>query len=196
MSGSNEDSVNRLQEILAMIFGKDEIPEDIEINEMMINPETGQIVSVEKVDTTMMRQPDEEQTHGTESYNAAVQQALADTTAQAKKAPDLLKTEVTTENIEKSVVTSLPTVVIDTPAFKTTAYGLYDLPGMKVMHVLAMSEGEKMQGFVDMFKLAMLEPAKIDELEYLSFNELGDVLSQWMERSAPEMPTTARIRRR
>jgi hypothetical protein len=74
-------------------------------------------------------------------------------------------------------------VEISTKAFTGTVVSLQDMPGTKVVGVFATEGPAQMFKTLKLFKLAQMDPRKIDDIEQLSFKELGDALDQWMSKS-------------
>lgn len=74
-------------------------------------------------------------------------------------------------------------VEIETEAFSGRVVSLKDMPGTKVIGVFATEGPAQMFKTLKMFKLAQMDPRKIDEIEQLTFGELGDALDQWMAKS-------------
>ena len=74
-------------------------------------------------------------------------------------------------------------VEIDTKAFSGTVVSVKDMPGTRVVSVFATEGPAQMFKTLKLFKLAQMDPRKIDEIEQLTFKELGDALDQWMAKS-------------
>ena len=74
-------------------------------------------------------------------------------------------------------------VEISTKAFTGTVVSLQDMPGTRVVGVFATEGPAQMFKTLKLFKLAQMDPRKIDDIEQLSFKELGDALDQWMSKS-------------
>lgn len=74
-------------------------------------------------------------------------------------------------------------VEIETEAFSGTLVSLKDMPGVKVIGVFATEGPAQMFKTLKLFKLAQMDPRKIEEIEQLTFSELGDALDQWMAKS-------------
>ena len=74
-------------------------------------------------------------------------------------------------------------VEIDTEAFEGTVVSLKDMPGEKVIGVFATEGPAQMFKTLKLFKLAQMDPRKIELIEQLTFGELGDALDQWMAKS-------------
>ena len=74
-------------------------------------------------------------------------------------------------------------VEIDTKAFSGTVVSIKDMPGTRVVSVFATEGPAQMFKTLKLFKLAQMDPRKIDEIEQLTFKELGDALDQWMAKS-------------
>lgn len=74
-------------------------------------------------------------------------------------------------------------VEIDTEAFSGKVVSLKDMPGARVVGVFATEGPAQMFKTLKLFKLAQMDPRKIEEIEQLTFRELGDALDQWMAKS-------------
>jgi len=167
---------NRMREILDYLIGDaEELPEGIELVEMGNGSESRRVLF----------SPDDED--GQAVARRAINAAHA---AQGVPEKVVLKRESnvtasTADTIEDDVKNSLHIVDIKTDAFSSQAYGFYELPGTRVMEVLAMDEMKKMPEMIGLLKSALINPKKGDNLDILNFGELGEVLSQWIEISQP-----------
>lgn len=167
----------RMREIVQYLFGeRDTLPEGVEMVDMGDDNGSRRV---------FLRPGDEDGT--------SVQKKIADLftslSGQNEEEVELRESNVsssTVDTIFDDVKASLGTVNIKTDAFSTTAYGFYELPGMRVMGALATDEMRKMPEMVSLLKSAIIEPGKADYLDILNFGELGEVLSQWIEISQPE----------
>lgn len=74
-------------------------------------------------------------------------------------------------------------VEIETKAFTGTVVSLKDMPGTRVIGVFATEGPAQMFKTLKLFKLAQMDPRKIEDIEQLTFSELGDALDQWMAKS-------------
>lgn len=77
----------------------------------------------------------------------------------------------------------IPTVTITTESFTGDAIEIYELPSGVVFEMLSQPGPSQVQMMVKMLKMALIEPDKADELGFLSFNELTDILYQWYSKS-------------
>ena len=93
------------------------------------------------------------------------------------------KQEPTSDEIELFAEDAMHFVEIDTKAFTGTVVSLKDMPGTRVVGVFATEGPAQMFKTLKLFKLAQMDPRKIDDIEQLTFKELGDALDQWMSKS-------------
>ena len=93
------------------------------------------------------------------------------------------KQELTSDEIELFVEDAMQFVEIDTKAFSGTAVSVKDMPGARVVGIFATEGPAQMFKTLKLFKLAQMDPRKIEEIEQLTFGELGDALDQWMSKS-------------
>ena len=91
--------------------------------------------------------------------------------------------ELTSDETELFAEGAMHFVEIDTKAFTGTVVSLQDMPGARVVGVFATEGPAQMFKTLKLFKLAQMDPRKIDDIEQLSFKELGDALDQWMSKS-------------
>jgi len=89
----------------------------------------------------------------------------------------------TTDTTELYAEDAMQFVEIDTKAFSGTVESIKDMPGSRVVGVFATEGPAQMFKTLKLFKLAQMDPRKIDEIEQLTFRELGDALDQWMAKS-------------
>jgi hypothetical protein len=89
----------------------------------------------------------------------------------------------TTDTTELYAEDAMQFVEIDTKAFSGTVVSIKDMPGSRVVSVFATEGPAQMFKTLKLFKLAQMDPRKIDEIEQLTFKELGDALDQWMAKS-------------
>lgn len=177
----SEEKRERLRGILNYLFGNsDEKPEGVEMIEL----------GTER--RRLEWEAEQKQEEGDSVAQRAIDAfaALEEAKTRKAKADATPAAEATPENIEDLVKGSIQTVTIKTEAFSSEAYGFYALPGIRVMNVLAMDEMRKMPEMVKLLKSAIIEPKKSDYLDVLSFGELGEVLSQWIEISQPDYERT------
>ena len=77
-------------------------------------------------------------------------------------------------------------VSIEVEDFKTRALPIYAFPFPRVLEITNQEPGPHLMGeMVDLFKLAMENPARADELESLSYDQVANLLNQWMFKSSP-----------
>ena len=88
-----------------------------------------------------------------------------------------------TDSTELFAEDAMQFVEIETKAFSGTAVSIKDMPGSRVVGVFATEGPAQMFKTLKLFKLAQMDPRKIDEIEELTFRELGDALDQWMSKS-------------
>lgn len=74
-------------------------------------------------------------------------------------------------------------VEIETEAFEGTVVSLKDMPSEKVISVFATNGPAQMFKTLKLFKLAQMDPRKIERISELTFGELGEALDQWMSKS-------------
>jgi hypothetical protein len=91
--------------------------------------------------------------------------------------------EQTLDTTELFAEDAMKFVEIDTKAFSGTVVSVKDMPGSKVVGIFATEGPAQMFKTLKLFKLAQMDPRKIDEIEQLTFKELGDALDQWMAKS-------------
>jgi hypothetical protein len=94
--------------------------------------------------------------------------------------------EPTLDSTELFAEGAMHFVEIKTEAFTGTVVSLKDMPGTKVIGVFATEGPAQMFKTLKLFKLAQMDPRKIDQIEQLTFRELGDALDQWMAKSMRE----------
>lgn len=93
------------------------------------------------------------------------------------------KQEPTSDETESYAEDAMNFVEIDTKAFEGTVVSLKDMPGEKVINLFATEGPTQMYKTLKLFKLAQMDPRKIEIIEQLTFSELGDALDQWMAKS-------------
>jgi hypothetical protein len=83
----------------------------------------------------------------------------------------------------------VPTVKIESGDFSGDVIQLYEMPYKQVMKALGGESNngpDQMERMLHVFKLAVMDQSKLDVLEFMSFTEMADLLSQWtMKSSAP-----------
>lgn len=73
----------------------------------------------------------------------------------------------------------IPTVHIESESFSADVIEMYELPSKRVMPLMSLSGPEQMEEMLSVFKLAIVDPSKVAELDTLSFGEMSGVLTQW-----------------
>jgi membrane-associated protease RseP (regulator of RpoE activity) len=82
----------------------------------------------------------------------------------------------------------VPTVLvgIEGGSFFAEVIEMYELPFEKVIKALSTANGPaQMMAMLEIFKLAIVDQSRVDELEVLSFNETAEILGQWAVLSTP-----------
>lgn len=85
---------------------------------------------------------------------------------------------------------NIPTVHIETDSFTADVIEMYEMPSGRVMPLMSLTGPEQMEEMLAVFKLAIVDPAKVAELDTLSFGEMSGVLTKWY------MGSIVRMRRR
>lgn len=80
-------------------------------------------------------------------------------------------------------------VHVETDAFSTDAYELYEMPSGMVWDLLSAEGPEQMRLMLDVFRLALVDPEDAADLDVLSFNAVGTVLWQWYTKSKVRIET-------
>lgn len=79
-------------------------------------------------------------------------------------------------------------VSIEVGDFKTRALSIYTFPFPRVLEITNQEPGPHMMAeMVEMFKLAMENPGRAGELETLSYDQMANLLNQWMFKSSPNL---------
>ena len=81
----------------------------------------------------------------------------------------------------------IPTVHIETDSFTADVIEMYEMPSKRVMPLMSLSGPEQMEEMLAVFKLAIVNPAKVAELDSLSFGEMSGILTQWYMGSIVRM---------
>ena len=100
-----------------------------------------------------------------------------------KQDGEMTPSSPTSDSTELYAEDAMQFVEIDTKAFSGTVVSIKDMPGSRVVSVFATEGPAQMFKTLKLFKLAQMDPRKIDEIEQLTFKELGDALDQWMSKS-------------
>lgn len=77
-----------------------------------------------------------------------------------------------------------PTIInIDTPAFSAEALSINELPGVTVAYAMAAHGPQQTVALLELFRLAILEPKKAEDIDVLSFGQMAEAMSDWMDKS-------------
>lgn len=96
-------------------------------------------------------------------------------------------------NLEESDFNiDIPTVHIETESFDADVIEMYEMPSKMVMPLMSSSGPDQMEQMLFLFKLAVVDPAKADVLDALSFSEMSTALMQWYMGSIIRMRREAR----
>lgn len=90
--------------------------------------------------------------------------------------------------------TLVPTVKVEAGGFSADVIQLYEMPYKQVMKALggdSNSGPDQMERMLHVFKLAVMDQSKLDKLDFMSFTEMAELLSQWTMLSTA--PTPERI---
>ena len=74
---------------------------------------------------------------------------------------------------------SIPTVHIETETFSADVIEMYEMPSRMIMPLIGHNGFEQMEALLDIFKLALVDQSKVADLDFLSFNEMSNVLMEW-----------------
>lgn len=78
----------------------------------------------------------------------------------------------------------IPTVHIETTDFSGEVIGMYEMPHKQVISALTAPHGPvQLVAMLDIFKLALVDQSKREELESMSFNSIAELLGQWTFKS-------------
>jgi len=78
----------------------------------------------------------------------------------------------------------VPTVSVETPDFSGEVIGMYEMPYQSVISALTAPHGPvQLMAMLDIFKLALVDQQKREELETMSFNSIAEILGQWTFKS-------------
>jgi hypothetical protein len=78
---------------------------------------------------------------------------------------------------------------VQTEAFNALAIGMYQMPSGRVLDVISTGGQSQLPKMVDLFKLSLMDPSKASYLEVLTFEEMSEVVGQWVRKSMPEIST-------
>lgn len=90
--------------------------------------------------------------------------------------------------------TLVPTVKVEAGDFSGDVIQLYEMPYRQVMSALSgdsNSGPDQMERMLHIFRLAVMDQSKLEKLEFMSFTEMAELLSQWTMKSTA--PTPERI---
>ena len=76
-------------------------------------------------------------------------------------------------------------IEIETEAFKGKAIAMYKMPAKQVMDVLTTQGPFQMLKMTSMLQNALIDVEQADYFEVLSFEELVEVIEQWIAKSTP-----------
>jgi len=80
--------------------------------------------------------------------------------------------------------TPIPTVLIETEHFSGEVIGMYEMPHQSVISALTAPHGPvQLMAMLDIFKLALVDQKKREDLEAMSFNGIAEILGQWTFKS-------------
>jgi hypothetical protein len=78
----------------------------------------------------------------------------------------------------------VPTVHVETEDFSGEVIGMYEMPHKQVISALTAPHGPvQLVAMLEIFKLALVDQAKREEIESLSFNSVAELLGQWTFKS-------------
>lgn len=82
----------------------------------------------------------------------------------------------------------IPTVYIESGEFSGDVIKLYELPHKMVNEAMSAQGGPtQMTAMLEVFRLAVVDPKKLEPLEYMSFTNVVEVLSQWTMKSSEQL---------
>jgi hypothetical protein len=89
------------------------------------------------------------------------------------------------ETVEEEVECALKVdiVNVDTPLFSGKIISMYEMPGGDIIKFAFGSSNDALVKTVDMFKLALIDPAHVEMVALLPFHQLTEALQQWAIRS-------------
>lgn len=73
----------------------------------------------------------------------------------------------------------IPTVHIETESFAADVIEMYEMPSKMIMPLIGHNGFEQMEALLEIFKLAVVDQSKVADLDFLSFNEMSNVLMEW-----------------
>lgn len=74
----------------------------------------------------------------------------------------------------------LPVVHLETEMFDAWAVAFFAMPGLKIIEVMLTPEEMRTPVFMELFKLALQDPRKAQDLEVLTFRELQNLIATWL----------------
>lgn len=75
------------------------------------------------------------------------------------------------------------TVFVQTEHFKAEAIPLFLMPANAVLEAMIAPEQQKLTKMFDLFKLSVYDPAALDVLEVISFQEFNQMIATWLSLS-------------
>ena len=87
---------------------------------------------------------------------------------------------------------NIPTVHIETESFSADVIEMYEMPSKMIMPLIGHNGFEQMEALLDIFKLAVIDQSKVADLDFLSFNEMSNVLMEWWVGSSMRVEKQAR----
>lgn len=80
-------------------------------------------------------------------------------------------------------------IMVKTDALDVETIGMYQMPGFAVLDVITTPGLAQLPKMVDLFRLAINDPAKANDLGILTFEELTEAVSQWVLKSKLPIPS-------
>ena len=77
----------------------------------------------------------------------------------------------------------IPVVHVETEMFECDVYELYEMPSAMVLDILGAEGPLQMELMANLFRMAVVNPADLEKLDILSFNELASAMFQWYKKS-------------
>ena len=82
------------------------------------------------------------------------------------------------------------TVHVETENFSGEAIGMYEMPYQSVISALTAPHGPvQLMAMLDIFKLALVDQKKREDLDAMSFNGIAEILGQWTFKSTVDSTT-------
>lgn len=76
-------------------------------------------------------------------------------------------------------------LLVETEKFTAQAINMYDMPSMKVLDIMVSTGQAQMVKMIELFRLAIINPKKVEDIDILSFNELVEAVGVWVNQSEP-----------